>query len=243
MIIKFTIFLSDKLRLYQKFKQMDVKIESGWKKQLSQEFEKPYFINLTDKVRKDYADPTIKVYPPGKEIFAAFDASPFEETKVVIIGQDPYHGPGQANGLCFSVAPGVPFPPSLMNIFKEVNSDTGAPIPQNGDLSRWAKQGVLLLNSSLTVREHQPKSHSGIGWETFTDAAVEALAQSKENLVFMLWGSDAIKKGSRIDRNRHLVLTSPHPSPLSAHRGFFGNHHFSKANDYLVEHGKTPVIW
>lgn len=222
---------------------MDVKIEKGWKNQLSQEFEKPYFINLTDKVRRDYADPTIKVYPPGREIFAAFDASPFEETKVVIIGQDPYHGPGQANGLCFSVAPGVPFPPSLMNIFKEVNSDTGAPIPQNGDLSRWAKQGVLLLNSSLTVREHQPKSHSGIGWETFTDAAVEALAQSRDNLVFMLWGSDAIKKGSRIDRNRHLVLTSPHPSPLSAHRGFFGNHHFSRANNYLIEHGKTPIIW
>lgn len=222
---------------------MDVKIEKGWKNQLSQEFEKPYFINLTDKVRRDYADPTIKVYPPGREIFAAFDASPFEETKVVIIGQDPYHGPGQANGLCFSVAPGVPFPPSLMNIFKEVNSDTGAPIPQNGDLSRWAKQGVLLLNSSLTVREHQPKSHSGIGWETFTDAAVEALAQSRNNLVFMLWGSDAIKKGSRIDRNRHLVLTSPHPSPLSAHRGFFGNHHFSRANNYLIEHGKTPIIW
>lgn len=222
---------------------MDVKIEEGWKRHLAPEFEKPYFYSLTEKVRRDYADPMVRVYPPGKEIFAAFDASPFEDTKVVIIGQDPYHGPGQANGLCFSVAPGVQIPPSLVNIFKEVCADTGAPMPTDGDLSRWAKQGVLLLNSSLTVREHQPKSHSGIGWETFTDAAVDALANSKENLVFLLWGSDAIKKGAKIDRNRHLVLTSPHPSPLSAHRGFFGNHHFSKANEYLVAHGKSPIIW
>ena len=221
---------------------MDVKIEEGWKKHLSNEFEKPYFKALTEWVRHDYADPSVNVYPPVREIFAAFDASHFIDTKVVIIGQDPYHGPGQANGLCFSVAPGVPFPPSLLNIFKEVNADTGAPIPTDGDLSRWARQGVLLLNSSLTVKEHQPKSHSGIGWETFTDAAVNALSENRDNIVFLLWGSDAIRKGAKIDRNRHLVLTSPHPSPLSAHRGFFGNHHFSKANQYLVAHGKSPII-
>lgn len=222
---------------------MNVKIEEGWKRALADEFEKPYFIALTDKVRREYADPAVRVYPPGRSIFAAFDASPFDDTKVVIIGQDPYHGPGQANGLCFSVSPGVQMPPSLVNIFKEVSDDTGAPMPPDGDLSRWARQGVLLLNSSLTVREHQPKSHSGIGWETFTDAAVSRLAAGKENLVFMLWGSDAIRKGAQIDRNRHLVLTSPHPSPLSAHRGFFGNHHFSQANAYLAAHGKTPIIW
>lgn len=222
---------------------MDVKIEEGWKRELKDEFEKDYFKNLTEKVRQDYKDPTFNVFPPGKDIFAAFDASPFENTKVVILGQDPYHGKGQANGLCFSVAPGVQMPPSLVNIFKEVCSDTGAPFPQNGDLSRWAKQGVLLLNSALTVKEGRPKSHSGIGWETFTDAVVDRLAKEKENLVFILWGSDAIRKGEKIDRNRHLVLTSPHPSPLSAHRGFFGNHHFSRANEYLVAHGKTPIEW
>lgn len=222
---------------------MDVKIEEGWKRHLSPEFDKPYFHALTERVRHDYADPSIRVYPPGNKIFAAFDASPFDDTKVVIIGQDPYHGPGQANGLCFSVAPEVQMPPSLINIFKEVNADTGAPIPADGDLSRWARQGVLMLNSSLTVKEHQPKSHSNIGWETFTDAAVDAIANSRDNLVFMLWGSDAIRKGAKIDRNRHLVLTSPHPSPLSAHRGFFGNHHFSRANEYLVAHGKTPIVW
>jgi len=222
---------------------MNVKIEEGWKQHLSPEFEKPYFKALTDRVRADYANPAVRVYPPGREIFAAFDASPFDSTKVVIIGQDPYHGPGQANGLCFSVAPGVDMPPSLVNIFKEVCSDTGAPMPSDGDLSRWARQGVLLLNYSLTVREHQPKSHSGIGWETFTDAAVSALAGQKDNIVFMLWGADAIRKGAGIDRSRHLVLTSPHPSPLSAYRGFFGNHHFSQANQYLVAHGKIPIAW
>ena len=172
-----------------------------------------------------------------------FDASPFSETKVVIIGQDPYHGPGQANGLCFSVSAGIDIPPSLRNIFKEVSADTGAPMPADGDLSRWARQGVLLLNSSLTVREHQPKSHSGIGWERLTDAAVRMLATRRDNLVFILWGSDAIRKGEFIDRSRHLVLTSPHPSPLSAHRGFFGNRHFSRANEYLAAHGKTPIVW
>lgn len=222
---------------------MDIRIEEGWKRNLREEFDKPYFKELTDRVRRDYSDPTIKVYPPGRDIFAAYDASPFDETKVVIIGQDPYHGPGQAHGLCFSVAPGVKMPPSLINIFKEVSADTGAPFPADGNLSRWARQGVLLLNSSLTVKEHQPKSHSGIGWETFTDATVEVLATRRENLVFLLWGSDAIRKGEKIDRDRHLVLTSVHPSPLSAHRGFFGNHHFTRANEYLIAHGKTPIIW
>ena len=222
---------------------MNVKIEDSWGEKLSDEFEKPYFERLTEKVREEYKSGKYPVYPKGKDIFAAFDASPFDDTKVVIIGQDPYHGPGQANGLSFSVNPGVKMPPSLINIFKEVSADTGAPFPQDGDLTRWAKQGVLLLNSSLTVREHLPKSHSGIGWEEFTDAAVEALNKEKENLVFILWGSDAIRKGAKIDRNKHLVLTSPHPSPLSASRGFFGNHHFSKANDYLISKGETPIVW
>lgn len=222
---------------------MDVRIEPGWHEALKDQFDKPYFKALTEQVRREYADPSVRVYPPARDIFAAFDASPFDRTKVVIIGQDPYHGPGQANGLCFSVAPGVAVPPSLVNIFKEVQADTGAPAPADGDLSRWARQGVLLLNSSLTVREHQPKSHSGIGWETFTDAAVRALNDKRDGLVFMLWGSDAIRKGASIDRSRHLVLTSPHPSPLSAHRGFFGNHHFSQANQWLAAHNQTPIQW
>ncbi len=222
---------------------MDVKIEEGWKEALSEEFGKEYFKKLTDMVRREYSNPGVRCYPPARDIFAAFDASPFYETKVVIIGQDPYHGPGQANGLCFSVNPGIQMPPSLRNIFKEVHEDTGAPIPADGDLSRWAIQGVLLLNSSLTVREHQPRSHAGCGWETFTDAAVRAIATRRENIVFILWGSDAIRKGAFIDRTRHLVLESVHPSPLSASRGFFGNHHFSRANEYLVAHGKTPILW
>lgn len=222
---------------------MTVRINPQWGEVLAGEFEKPYFKALTDRVRGEYADPAVCVYPPAAKIFAAFDASPFLDTKVVIIGQDPYHGPGQANGLCFSVNPGVEIPPSLRNIFKEVYEDTGAPIPQTGDLSRWARQGVLLLNSSLTVREHQPKSHSNIGWEILTDAVVSTLSAQRENLVFLLWGSDAIRKGANIDRNRHLVLTSAHPSPLSAYRGFFGNHHFTKANEYLVAHGKTAIEW
>ena len=220
-----------------------VRIEEGWKRALAEEFEKPYFKSLTDKVRKEYGMMPGRIYPAGKNIFAAFDACPYDKTKVVIVGQDPYHGPGQANGLCFSVNPGVKMPPSLVNIFKEVSSDTGAPFPNDGDLTRWANQGVLLLNSSLTVREGEAASHSGIGWETFTDAAVDRLANEKENLVFILWGSHAINKGSHIDRNRHLVLTSPHPSPLSAHRGLFGNHHFSIANQYLIQHGKEPIVW
>lgn len=222
---------------------MDVKIEQSWKKALNEEFEKPYFSWLANFVRSEYADPSKHIYPPASKIFEAFNATPFDEVKVVIIGQDPYHGPGQANGLCFSVNPGIPFPPSLLNIFKEIEAETGTPVPQDGDLSRWASQGVLLLNSSLTVREHSPKSHSSIGWETLTDAAVKKLATERSGLVFMLWGSDAIKKGSFIDRDRHLVLTSPHPSPLSAYRGFFGNGHFNAANEYLAKAGKSPIEW
>ena len=222
---------------------MDVKIDPSWKAVLSEEFEKPYFEWLANFVRQEYANPAYNVYPMASKIFEAFNATPFNEVKVVILGQDPYHGPGQANGLCFSVNPGVPFPPSLLNIFKEIQNETGKPIPSDGDLSRWARQGVLLLNSSLTVREHSPKSHSSIGWEQLTDTAVRQLASRREGIVFMLWGSDAIKKASFIDRNKHLVLTSPHPSPLSAYRGFFGNNHFVQANDYLVKSGKTPIEW
>ena len=222
---------------------MDVKIEPSWKAELGAEFEKPYFAWLADFVRHEYGTPGLKIYPPASKIFEAFNSTPFNDVKVVIMGQDPYHGPGQANGLSFSVNPGIKFPPSLMNIFKEIEAETGKPIPQDGDLSRWARQGVLLLNSTLTVREHSPKSHASIGWQNLTDEAVRKLATERDGLVFMLWGSDAIKKGSIIDRNRHLVLTSPHPSPLSAHRGFFGNGHFNAANKYLEEQGKTPIDW
>lgn len=220
---------------------MNVKIEDSWKQILSNEWDKDYFIKLTEFVRNEYA--TGQVFPPGKEIFAAFDVTPFEDVKVVIIGQDPYHDVNQANGLCFSVRDGIPFPPSLLNIFKEIQDDLGTPIPQSGDLSRWAKQGVLLLNSTLTVRAHSAGSHQNKGWEQFTDEVILQLAQQKENLVFILWGSYAIKKGAFINRMKHLVLTSPHPSPLSAYRGFFGNKHFSQANNYLIKHGKTPITW
>ena len=213
----------------------------AWTPYLEQELRAPYFAALLQRVGAARAAGT--VYPPEERTFFALTATPPERVRAVILGQDPYHGPGQANGLSFSVNPGIQIPPSLRNIFKEVHDDTGAPIPADGDLTRWARQGVLLLNASLTVREHMPKSHSGRGWETFTDAAVHALAEQRDNLVFILWGSDAIRKGSFIDRNRHLVLTSPHPSPLSASRGFFGNHHFSQANAYLEVHGKSPIIW
>ena len=198
---------------------MDVKIDPSWKAVLSEEFNKPYFEWLADFVRKEYANPNYKIYPPASKIFEAFNATPFPEVKVVILGQDPYHGPGQANGLCFSVNPGVSYPPSLLNIFKEIQNETGKSIPEDGDLSRWARQGVLLLNTSLTVREHSPKSHSSIGWEQLTDSAIRKLASEREGIVFMLWGSDAIRKASLIDKDKHLVLTSPHPSPLSAYRG------------------------
>lgn len=220
---------------------MDVKIEPSWKAVLAEEFEKDYFSNLTKFVHEEYR--TAQIFPSGRQIFAAFDATPFNDVKVVILGQDPYHDVNQANGLCFSVNNGVAFPPSLLNIFKEVKSDIGTEIPQSGDLSRWAHQGVLLLNATLTVRAHMAGSHQGRGWETFTDAVIAHLAREREHLVFLLWGSYAIKKGAFIDRTRHLVLTSPHPSPLSAHRGFFGNHHFSRANEYLTAHGKTPIVW
>ncbi len=220
---------------------MYVRIESSWQQRLQPEFDKPYFEKLTDFVRHEYATKT--VYPPGSQIFAAFDACPFNRVKVVILGQDPYHEPNQAHGLCFSVNDQIPFPPSLQNIFKEIESDLGIPVPKSGNLTRWARQGVLLLNATLTVEAHRAASHQGKGWETFTDAVIHKLAEEREHLVFILWGAYAQRKGEFIDRNRHLVLQSPHPSPLSAHRGFFGNHHFSKTNQYLVAHGIEPIQW
>lgn len=220
---------------------MMVRIDESWRQALSAQWDMPYFRMLTDFVRQQYA--TRVVYPPASRIFAAFDSCPFDKVKVVILGQDPYHGPGQANGLCFSVNPGVAYPPSLINIFKEVSDDTGAPAPANGDLSRWASQGVFLLNSVLTVEHGRAASHASKGWEELTDAAIRALSDGRSNLVFMLWGNYAINKGKFIDRRKHLVLTSVHPSPLSAHRGFFGNHHFSQANDYLRARNLTPIQW
>ena len=220
---------------------MNVKIEDSWKKVLGEEFEKPYFAQLTDFVRNEYATTTI--YPPAKLIFNAFDHCPFDKVKVVIIGQDPYHGAGQANGLCFSVNKGIAMPPSLVNIFKEIAADTGKPMPTDGDLTRWSDQGVLLLNATLTVRAGNAGSHQRRGWEEFTDAAIRTLAEKRENIVFILWGSYAQRKGAFIDRNKHLVLTSPHPSPLSAYAGFFGNHHFTLTNDFLVKNGKEPIDW
>ena len=220
---------------------MDVRIEQSWKQHLMPEFDKPYFVNLTNFVRDEYRTKTI--YPPAKLIFNAFDQCPFDEVEVVIVGQDPYHKPGQAHGLCFSVNDGIEIPPSLQNIYKEIHDDLGKPIPRSGNLERWARQGVLLLNATLTVQAHRAGSHQGKGWEEFTDAAIRHLANERENLVFILWGAYAQRKGENIDTNRHLVLKSPHPSPLSAHRGFFGNKHFSKANEYLVAHGKKPIDW
>ncbi|MDD6129487.1 MAG: uracil-DNA glycosylase [Prevotellaceae bacterium] len=204
---------------------MNVKIEESWKSRLSSQFSAPYFRQLAEFVRAEYA--AHECFPPGPLIFNAMNTTPFEAVKVVILGQDPYHDVGQAHGLCFSVQEGVAQPPSLQNIFKEIHSETGAPIPASGDLTRWARQGVLLLNSLLTVRAHQPGSHQGKGWEQFTDAVIAALNREREHLVFLLWGSYAIRKGSLVDSSRHLVLTSPHPSPLSSYRGFFGKHHFT----------------
>jgi uracil-DNA glycosylase len=218
-----------------------VRIDESWKKRLVAEFEKAYFVGLREFVRAEYA--ACAVYPSASQIFRAFDECPFDEVKVVILGQDPYHGPGQANGLCFAVQAGVAPPPSLQNIFKEIEADLGHAVSRDPDLSRWAKQGVLLLNATLTVRAAQAGSHQNKGWEQFTDAAVHALSREREDIVFMLWGSYARRKGSGIDRQKHLVLECPHPSPLSAHNGFFGCKHFSKANDYLVAHGKTPIVW
>ncbi|WP_297087281.1 uracil-DNA glycosylase [uncultured Draconibacterium sp.] len=220
---------------------MEVKIEAGWKTQLHDEFEKDYFKQLSDFVRNEYN--TQRIYPPGKLIFNAFDLCPFTQVKVVILGQDPYHGPGQAHGLCFSVNDGVKFPPSLRNIFKELNSDIGKPIPESGNLSAWAQQGVLLLNATLTVRAHQAGSHQKKGWEQFTDATIEKISKEKENVVFLLWGNYAISKSKFIDQQKHLVLTSVHPSPLSASRGFFGNKHFSRTNEFLVSKGMEPINW
>ena len=218
---------------------MKVKIEESWEKVLQPDFDKPYFKELTDFVRSEYAATTI--YPPASLIFNAFNLCPFDKVKVVIIGQDPYHGPGQAHGLCFSVNDGIQLPPSLQNIFKEIKSDLDIPIPTSGNLTRWAEQGVLLLNATLTVRAHNAGSHQKKGWETFTDSVIRILAEQKENLVFILWGAYAQKKGAFIDRNKHLVLTSAHPSPLSAYQGFFGNKHFSQANAYLASHGIQPI--
>lgn len=220
---------------------MEVKIEESWKRRLSEEFEQSYFIELTNFVKQEYA--TKQIFPPGKFIFHAFEQSPFDRTRVVILGQDPYHGPGQAHGLCFSVPVGIELPPSLQNIFREINQDLGISSPSNGNLDRWASQGVLLLNATLTVQANRAGSHQNHGWERFTDRVIRLLAEEKENLVFILWGSFAQKKGEFIDRNKHLVLSSPHPSPLSSYRGFFGNKHFSKTNQYLLEHGNEPIAW
>ncbi len=220
----------------------DVKIEPSWKELLKEEFEKPYFSELIAFVRSEYA--FRPVFPPGKRIFNAFDRCPVEKTKVVILGQDPYHGPGQAHGLCFSVPEGVPQPPSLQNIFKEIESDLGLPVPVSGNLERWAEQGVLLLNATLTVRAHQAGSHQDKGWETFTNAVIRELTARKSNLVFLLWGSYAQRKGAYIDTQRNLVLKCVHPSPLSANRGgWFGNRQFSRANQYLREHGLEEIRW
>lgn len=221
---------------------MNVKIDNSWREHIGAEFEKPYFSALTDFVRHEYT--TTTCYPPGSLIFNAFNLCPFDRVKVVIIGQDPYHEPGQAQGLSFSVPEGVPFPPSLQNIFKEIQLDLGKPMPPTGDLTRWAEQGVLLLNATLTVRAHHAASHQRHGWEQFTDAAIRALNAERENLVFILWGGYARSKAQLIDRSRHLVLESVHPSPLSANRGgWFGNHHFSQCNAYLREHGEQEIDW
>ena len=220
---------------------MDVKIETAWKTRLQDEFAKEYFVKLADFVRNEYNNQAI--YPPGSLIFNAFNLCPFDSIKAVIIGQDPYHGPGQAHGLCFSVKDGVAFPPSLLNIYKELQSDLGIVRPSSGNLERWARQGVLLLNATLTVRAHQAGSHQRKGWEEFTDSVINLINREKHNIVFFLWGAYAQKKGESIDRTRHLVLESVHPSPLSASRGFFGNKHFSKCNDYLISNNLSPIDW
>ncbi|MDU1889778.1 MAG: uracil-DNA glycosylase [Dysgonomonas sp.] len=220
---------------------MDVKIEESWKQQLNEEFEKDYFVKLTEFVRDEYR--TKQIFPPAKLIFNAFEHTPFDKVKVVILGQDPYHGDGQAHGLSFSVVEGIRQPPSLVNIFKEINRDLGIPVPKSGDLTRWANQGVLLLNATLTVQAHMAGSHQKKGWEQFTDAAIAKLAQERENVVFILWGAYAQKKAALIDANKHCILKSVHPSPLSAHNGFFGNNHFSETNKYLESKGITPIQW
>ena len=220
---------------------MDVKIEPTWKEQLADEFRKPYFAQLAGAVRAEYA--SVACYPPARLVFNAFDLCPFDRVKVVIIGQDPYHEPGQAHGLSFSVQDGVPFPPSLQNIFKEISDDLGKPVPPSGNLTRWAQQGVLLLNATLTVRAHQANSHNGHGWGQFTDAVIKAVDAKPEPVVFLLWGTPAGRKSELLTNRSHLVLKAPHPSPLSAYRGFFGCRHFSAANRYLTEHGLSPIDW
>jgi uracil-DNA glycosylase len=221
---------------------MDVQIEPGWKEELKEEFDKPYFEKIVHFLKEEKkAGKTI--YPPGKLIFNAFDTTPFNKIKVVIIGQDPYHGPGQAHGLCFSVPDGVAPPPSLINIFKELHQDLDIPIPQTGNLEKWARQGVLLLNASLTVESARPMSHSEMGWHTFTDEAIKHISRDKDHVVFMLWGKFAQNKASLIDSSKHLILKAAHPSPLSAYNGFFGCGHFSKTNNWLREKGEKPIDW
>lgn len=220
---------------------MKVKISESWKTQLENEFMKPYFSELVQFVKNEYQNH--KVYPPGKKIFSAFDHCPFDKLRVVIIGQDPYHGPGQANGLCFSVSEGIRKPPSLLNIFKELKSDLGKNIPESGNLERWADQGVLLLNATLTVRAHAAGSHQNKGWEQFTDAVIRMVSEVKENIVFILWGAYAQRKGEMIDRLKHHVISSAHPSPFAADRGFFGSKPFSRTNAYLEQNGKQPINW
>lgn len=222
-------------------KTMNIKIQESWKTALADEFDKDYFIKLTDFVRAQYLSGH-QVFPEPKNIFNAFNLCPLPDVKVVIIGQDPYHEPGQAHGLCFSVLPPTPVPPSLVNIYREIESDLGRPSPTHGDLTAWAHQGVLLLNSTLTVAAHRAASHAGHGWEQFTDAVIRAVAH-RDNIVYMLWGASAQRKAEFVDPARNLILKSAHPSPLSAYRGFFGNHHFSRANQYLIQHGKTPIEW
>lgn len=220
---------------------MQVRIDESWREVLQPEFDKPYFELLTSFVRNEYR--TKQCFPPARLIFNAFDSCPFDKVRVVIIGQDPYHDVGQAHGLCFSVNDGVAIPPSLLNIYKELNRDLGIPVPSSGNLMHWAQQGVLLLNATLTVVAHQPGSHQNKGWEELTDAAIQALNTRREHLVYLLWGSYAQRKGQYIDRRRNLVLTAPHPSPLSAHRGFIGCGHFSATNKYLIQHGEPPINW
>lgn len=220
---------------------MQVRIDESWRQVLQPEFDKPYFELLTNFVRRAYQ--TTQCFPPAGQIFRAFDLCPFDKVRVVIIGQDPYHDVNQAHGLCFSVQDGVPAPPSLVNIYKELNRDLGTPIPTSGNLTHWAEQGVLLLNATLTVEAHKAGSHQGKGWEELTDAAIQALNNQRSNIVFMLWGSYAQRKGQFIDRRKHLVLTAVHPSPLSAYRGFIGCGHFSQANNYLLQHGQSPIAW
>ena len=220
---------------------MQVRIDESWRQVLQPEFDKPYFELLTNFVRRAYQ--TTQCFPPAGQIFRAFDLCPFDKVRVVIIGQDPYHDVNQAHGLCFSVQDGVPAPPSLVNIYKELNRDLGNPIPTSGNLTHWAEQGVLLLNATLTVEAHKAGSHQGKGWEELTDAAIQALNNQRSNIVFMLWGSYAQRKGQFIDRRKHLVLTAVHPSPLSAYRGFIGCGHFSQANNYLLQHGQSPISW